>query len=425
MPPTRARRSIVVASAALGACAVGVQPAPAQPFPVQPVPVQPGDASGQPIAPRASVPRGRDPWVFSCIFEDRAGTIVVAFGQGLFGAFNTATGSWSLLWHGDIELRGKVYDFSQDNSRATGTRLLEAPRIALSLPDPSAGSSPESGWRFSNVKPGPGAWVFATDPARDGSGEASAITSPAFDATPWSSLYVAFDELSRRGPARVEVSTDDGESWNAQWFHSCTHSSKDDEWQWNFKRIEPRSKAMRIRFVQEQASFAKQLRAIRVFGDQPAWEGASNTRTAFRGYHVGPAGSGVTLVLDVFSGAALPVRVERTPDLDPGSTPQQPRFAERFRVSGLRPGQSLTLALPAQAGTTKVVYAATGARLESRVMSPIDPLGRAASDRADQHTLTFVNNGEATLVAALLAAIPEQAPIPKQAPGPAQTGGTR
>lgn len=232
--------------------------------------------------------RGRDPWVFRCIFEDRSRMVILAPAENLWIAFNPFTCGVHKVWRGEMLFRGKVWDFSQDNCGAKGDVLLEASDVLLSLPDPPGLAQ---GWKGQRV-------------ATDGfafRGDGATLTSPPFDTTGWSRLFLAFDELSRRGPIRVEVSSGEEEGWECQWFDSCTHVDSDDAWQWNFKELLPRGQKSRIRFVQEKGEYQKHVRGVRVFGDKAAWTatcpgGELPVNAEFKGYRLINRTEGVELL---------------------------------------------------------------------------------------------------------------------------------
>ena len=101
--------------------------------------------------------RGRDPWVFRAVFEDRTGMALVALDADRFLAVNPHTCWTYKAWRGPVELRGKVWDFSQDNARARGDVLCAAPTTILALePGPDA----SGGWTFDRVAWADDAWVF-------------------------------------------------------------------------------------------------------------------------------------------------------------------------------------------------------------------------------------------------------------------------
>lgn len=207
--------------------------------------------------------RGRDPWVFRALFEDRTRMLLIAAGDDWWFAFNPDIGGWHRVWQGSVDFRGKVWDFSQDNSRATGETILAPPDELLSLREEVFGVDALD-WQFDRVIYQDGGWRF--------DGANASITSPDIDLTGWLRLYLAFDERSRSGPIRVEVlDASNDELVIAQWFDSTMHGSSDTDWQWNFKRITPQLESARIRFVQREAKHSKSVRAIRLFGDRAAW----------------------------------------------------------------------------------------------------------------------------------------------------------
>lgn len=245
--------------------------------------------------------RGRDPWVFRALFEDRTRMVLIAAGDGWWFAFNPDIAGWHRIWRGEVDFRGKVWDFSQDNSRATGETILAPPDELLALREEVFGVDALD-WRFERVTYHDGGWRF--------DGADASITSPEVDLTGWDRLYLAFDERSRRGPVRVEVLDVSGEEPSiAQWFDSTTHGTSETDWQWNFKLITPRPGAARIRFVQREARFNKAVRDIRLFGDRPAWyveveqgDGAIDLiapEPIFRGYELINGTEGVVLEYDL------------------------------------------------------------------------------------------------------------------------------
>ena len=273
---------------------------------------------------------GREPWVFRATFEDRPRMVLVAAGEDLWLAFNPVTCAVHRVWRGQIALRGKVWDFSQENAAARGRTLYAAPSEVLRLPE---GTLPE-GWTGRGVRWEEG-WAFA--------GDGAVLTSPPFDLTGWQRVFVAFDETSRRGPLRVELSDDGGRTFNAQHFLSCTHVNDDDAWQWNFKLVTVAAPETRLRFVQADGRFQKKLRAARVFGDRPAWlaaDAATPLSTRFRGYETRGHES-VTLLYDLELPGGDRVVVEHRPEVEGDG------WREQIRIRGLPTGQSIVLRLAA------------------------------------------------------------------------------
>lgn len=201
------------------------------------------------------VERGRDPWVFRAVFEDRPRSVVIAAGHKIWFSFNPATCAFHKIWLGEIDLLGKVYDFSQDNSHAKGAILAKSYDEVFVLPN---GETPP-GWVFDRVDWKEG-WHF--------SGDGASITSPKLDLSGFDTLYVAFDERSRKGRLRIEVLN---EGKVTEFFTSSTDVSSDTNWMWNFKYLLDRGASAQIRFKQDKASDAKGMRSARLFGDRPGW----------------------------------------------------------------------------------------------------------------------------------------------------------
>lgn len=202
-------------------------------------------------------------------------------------AFNPGTCGVQKVWRGGMDFRGKVWDFSQDNCRAApgAVVLAEADSTLAALGD---GPEPGAGWTVHDAEPlhaeRAEGWRFV--------GDGGGIKSPVFDAAGWERVFIAFDERSRSGPLRVEVSNDAGATWTAQSFVSTVHGTSDTDWQFNFKLVDRPSTQMRVVLMPEPGAFGKQVRRLRVFGDRPAWTGASGddpdagapVRPVWRGY---------------------------------------------------------------------------------------------------------------------------------------------
>lgn len=206
--------------------------------------------------------RGRDPWVFRAIFEDRTRMLILAPAPDWWMAFNPETGAMHKVWRGKMDFRGKVWDFSQDNSRASGRVYLASPSDLWRLADD--GKLP-AGWSAQGVTFQNGGWAFAPG---------AALTSPAVDANGWHRTFVAFDETSKKGRFRVTISGEE-----PQWFESALSVGSDNDWQWNFKRIERPSAKMTVKI---ESPVAKKLRGLRIYGDRPSWfDGNGRELTVF------------------------------------------------------------------------------------------------------------------------------------------------
>lgn len=314
-------------------------------------------------APAQPESRGRDPWVFRCLFEDRTGMLVVVPRPNVWIAFNTVTGAVHKAWEGEMVFRGKVWDFSQDSSMAQGRVLLERrDELCRMLDEPGRdmeGSEIRLGvegplrrdpsdWHRRGVSWSEGLPAESGELRKDTAGwvftPGAEVQSGAFDARGLARLFVAFDEMSRKGPIRVEISNDAGESFG-QWFDSTTHGSRDDEWQWNFRLIELEpTQHMRVHLRQE-GDFQKRLRNVRIFGDEIAWwvehDGKSEpARVEWRGHEV-HAQERMAVRLRV-AGAEI------KESLDAETRDGVILVRERFEIGELPPGTTLRLLLPRQ-----------------------------------------------------------------------------
>lgn len=221
------------------------------------------------------IQRGRDPWVFRAVFEDRPRSLIVAAGNDIWFAFNSTTCAWHKIWKGSIDFKGKVYDFSQDSSKAVGDVLAKSYDEVFILPNEA---DLPIGWTSQGVTFRDGGWDF--------SGNGAYLQSPEFDLSRYTTLYVAFDERSRAGRLRVEV-VNDGKV--TEYFGSSTDVGSETNWMWNFKYLLDRGENARIRFVQEKDSDNKMMRSARLFGDHPGWavmtpSGLKEATPQYRGY---------------------------------------------------------------------------------------------------------------------------------------------
>lgn len=280
------------------------------------------DPSGEPPAMRPGVDgRGRDPWVFRAIFEDRTRMVMITPSPEWWMAFNPETGAMHKVWRGSMDFRGKVWDFSQDNSRATGRVYFASPSTLWQLPDD--GKLPE-GWAAQGVAFANGGWSFSPN---------AFLTSPPVDGSGWHRVFVAFDETNRKGRFRVTVGN--GED-SPQWFESATSVGSDTDWQWNFKRIEQPSKGM---VVKVESPVAKRLRALRVYGDRPSWFDSNGRELAVQwdGYEVVGKTKAVILRVRLKFPNGRIVTVSHRPEVIPNG------WTEMWQVSGLPKGESIQL----------------------------------------------------------------------------------
>ena len=222
----------------------------------------PGTAGGSP-APRA-------PSVHRAAFRDRAAMVLVDAGNGCWAAFNPRTASFDLVWRGEVDWRGKVFDFSQETSRPKGEVLLDRMSPIATIPD---------------VVLAPGQTV--------------AMRTRGTRADLWHLLLIAFDEQVRT-PVTVRAVEADGTERVR--FSSCTSVSGDAEWQWNFKAVRGPALPAAVEWTNEGTA-PKPLRNLRLEGEAVAWtdrQGRALTVT-WRGYEV--SGEAVVLHFDLSDAA--------------------------------------------------------------------------------------------------------------------------
>ncbi len=287
--------------------------------------------------------RGRDPWVFRLIFEDRTRMVVVALRQDLWYVFNPETCAPFKVWEGKLDLRGKVWDFSQDNSRAEGRVLAFTQTEILSLKDGELDDWTAKGVVWDK------AWKF--------SGDGATLTSPSFNLRLWQRVFVAFDEQSRRGRMKVEVSDDGGRTWGKEHFYSALSVTNDTDWQWNFKQLFSKSQDTRLRFVQEKGAFQKTLRNVRVFGDLPLWwdNKGNPVKVMWRGYETRGETKSVSLMYDLVFANGHVVNVRQRPEVH-GSG-----WSELISVRGLKKGDSVSyVSLAEDTGVTRTTFLPSG-----------------------------------------------------------------
>jgi hypothetical protein len=222
---------------------------------------------GQPTgaAPSAAL---HDPPVFRCIFEDRTRMVLLNPAPELWVAFNPATCAVQKVWSGGIRLRGKVYDFSQDNSTAApGAAILaENTGVLLSLPD-QGGAEAGAGWSLTGITPLVDREGWRVAPA----GGDAVLVSPVVDTFPYERVVLAFDETGRPSPFRIDVSTDGGATWGAQSFTSTVNAHSDTDWQFTFKTIDRPAERLRLRLSLPEGASPKNLRRVRLTGDRNPW----------------------------------------------------------------------------------------------------------------------------------------------------------
>lgn len=265
--------------------------------------------------------RPRDPWVFRAIFEDRPRQLIIGLGSWateppLWIAFNPETGIARKVWRGQVDLRGKVHDFSQENSRPIGTILESANEDLGALPNKiesgdwkTTGLNFDDGWRFA-----PGA----------------KIESPLIDPGDAQKVYVSFDEFGNKGRLLFRVLRPNGEV--VQYFNSSSSGLGDNSWQWNYKLLEPTGGPFRLEVSQADDKEQKRIRNLKVFCDPPGWYlDGKPAKVRFRGYSTSTIGNTVAVLMEI-EGAG---EVGWIPELTHGG------WSETFTAYDLPPGAKL------------------------------------------------------------------------------------
>jgi len=232
--------------------------------------------------------RARDPWVFRATFEDRPRQLIVSLGsigkeKPLWVAFNPSTCAVRKVWRGQVDFRGKVYDFSQENSRAQGDVLVELREELQAMPTDShpdwsaTGMRIDQGWRFERD----GAMVLAPPIRSDG----------------YLTRYASFDEFGNRG--RIQFRIVDANGKSVQEFQSSGSGLGPNSWQWNYKELQPIAVPHRFEISVPKAEDGKRIRNFRVFGDPFVWfRGAEPAEVDYRGYRVDGKES-VTVMMNI------------------------------------------------------------------------------------------------------------------------------
>lgn len=248
--------------------------------------------------------RGRDPWVFRALFDDRTRMVLIAPKPGFWMAFNPDTGAMHRVWEGEVDFKGKVWDFSQDNSKAKGRYLMAAAGDLVSENDTrwDAGGKASNGLKW--VRGGQESW------------RGTQFLSPWFSTEGWHRIFVAFEEQGRGSRIRVELQREPDRKV-FQWFESTTSVTSDTDWQWNFKMLEAPVGFYRLGFSADQTG--KAIRNIRVFGDRIAWHSGDDQPLSvrWRGYRLIERTKGVVLRYDLLLPDGKAVQVELTPETTP------------------------------------------------------------------------------------------------------------
>lgn len=273
------------------------------------------------------------PASFRAVFEDRPRQLVVRFGgnekDGKFFVFSPDTCAIRKIWRGGVQYRGKVYDFSQDNSSAKGTPLFEVISEALNVKTfgVQAAAVADPSWRF------------------DVAGQA--YTSKPFAVGAWGPLYLAFEEQGDTASFEVAVRRQN-EDEVIRYLSSNTILGPQ-AWQWNYKQIphwDSEPGEWTVEFKAGKITAPKRLRRIRLFGDRLAWFDSAGKALAVRfgGYSTLKGSTSVAFAVGKTNVALQAVETPKGYDLTytiydgPNYTPITLRHYQNGTAIALEPG---------------------------------------------------------------------------------------
>lgn len=276
-----------------------------------------------------AVTRGRDPWAFRMILENKNRMLVLALRSDLWAAYNPANGTLHKVWSGGIQLQGKVWDFSQRNSVTSGAvyhQLEDAFLFKL-----TEETSIPAGWTASGVSTG-SQWSFANASAT--------FTSPAYDLTRYTNVMLNYFTPGSGNVLRVSVSTNNGSNWNAQYWDSISSPPEDG----NQKQVAVTGSQVRFRF-QPTASPSTGLQDIALFGDYQAWTAKQGSTAVplnvdWRGYQLINRTDGIIIKYDAVLSGGTRVSILEQPEALTGAG-----MTRKFTISGLPAGTTLSLEL--------------------------------------------------------------------------------
>ncbi|RYD41724.1 MAG: hypothetical protein EOP85_12250 [Verrucomicrobiaceae bacterium] len=273
--------------------------------------------------------RGRDPWAFRMILENKTRMLVLALRSDLWAAYNPANGTLHKVWSGGMTFRGKVWDFGQRNSVTTGTTYHQLEN-AFIFNIANEASIP-AGWTSTGVNTG-SQWTFT--------GVSSEMTSPAVDLTKHSNVIFGYMSPGSGSVLRVRVSTDNGATWNAQWWDSILSPPEDG----NQKLIAVSGNQVRFRIMPTGAS-STGLQDVYLTGDYRAWtavQGGSEVPLTvdWRGYQLINRTDGIVIKYDAVLPDGARVSIHEQPEALTGAA-----MSRKFTIAGLPAGTTLSLEL--------------------------------------------------------------------------------
>lgn len=301
------------------------------------------------ITPSQAATRGRDPWAFRMILENKTRMLVLALRSDLWAAYNPANGTLHKVWSGGMTFRGKVWDFGQRNSVTTGTTYHQLEDAFLF--NYTNETATPAGWTSTGVANG-AQWTFA--------GVNSELVSPAYDLTKHSNVILGYMTPGAGNVLRVRVSTDGGATWNAQWWDSIAMPPEDG----NQKLVAVTGNQVRFR-VAPTAATSTGLQDIYLTGDYHAWTAAQGATQVpltvdWRGYQLINRTDGAIIKYDAVLAGGARVSIHEQPEALAGAA-----MSRKFTIAGLPAGTTLSLELDGTGQTANSTIASGGATLRT------------------------------------------------------------
>jgi len=312
--------------------------------------------------------RGRDPWAFRLTLENKTRMLVAALRPDLWVAYDPANGTLHKVWSGGIQFRGKVYDFGQQNSIASGTTYHQLKKAFL-LSATNESIIP-AGWTATGITTGTSAWSISTTAG-------STLASPAVDLRQYDQVILAYQTPGGNNRLLVDVSNDNGATWTAQQWMSIDAPAADG----NQKLVEVNGQAVKVRFRRNTTGATATLGDVTLFGDYRAWTlqtagSPEAIKVDWRGYKLINHTDGIAIRYEMVLPSGSRVGVEEQPEAMPGA-----KLQRKFTITGMPANSRLSLEIDG-----------TGYQAQQTVTG-------AATLRIDAgaNFLDFTTNGEATL----------------------------
>jgi hypothetical protein len=312
--------------------------------------------------------RGRDPWAFRMTLENKTRMLVAALRSDLWVAYNPANGTLHKVWSGGIQFHGKVWDFGQQNSIASGTTYhLLKKAFLLSATDETI---IPAGWTATGITTGT-SWTLST-------AAGTMLVSPAVDLRQYDQVILAYQTPGANNRLLADVSNDNGATWTAQNWMTIDGAAADG----NLKLIEVNGPAVKFRFRRNTTGATATLGDVMLLGDYRAWTMQTGgnpvaIKVDWRGYKLINHTDGIVVRYDMVLPDGSRVNVEERPEAMPGT-----KLQRKFTITGMPPNSRLSLEID-------------GAGYQAQ-----QAVSGAATLRTDSGAtfLDFTTNGDSTLV---------------------------